>query len=60
MTLVAGVKGDEFYITMNCGAQAEAKKLGVALDFQGPDQFDATLQTPVAQRRHRRASRTRS
>ena len=26
MTLIAGVKGDEFYITMNCGAQAEAKK----------------------------------
>jgi ribose transport system substrate-binding protein len=47
MTLVAGVKGDEFYITMNCGAQAEAKKLGVDLEFQGPDQFDATLQTPV-------------
>jgi ribose transport system substrate-binding protein len=47
MTLVAGVKGDEFYITMNCGAQAEAKKQGVKLDFQGPDQFDATLQTPV-------------
>jgi ribose transport system substrate-binding protein len=47
MTLVAGVKGDEFYITMNCGAQAEAKKLGVTLDFQGPDQFDATLQTPI-------------
>ena len=47
MTLVAGVKGDEFYITMNCGAQAEAEKLGVNLDFQGPDQFDATLQTPI-------------
>jgi ribose transport system substrate-binding protein len=47
MTLLAGVKGDEFYITMNCGAQAEAKKLGVTLDFQGPDQFDATLQTPI-------------
>jgi ribose transport system substrate-binding protein len=47
MTLVAGVKGDEFYITMNCGAQAEAKKLGVSLDFQGPDQFDPTLQTPI-------------
>lgn len=47
MTLIAGVKGDEFYITMNCGAQAEAKKLGVDLDFQGPDQFDATLQTPI-------------
>ncbi len=47
ITLIAGVKGDEFYITMNCGAQAEAKKLGVDLDFQGPDQFDATLQTPI-------------
>ena len=47
MTLIAGVKGDEFYITMNCGAQAEAKKQGVTLDFQGPDQFDATLQTPI-------------
>jgi ribose transport system substrate-binding protein len=47
MTLLAGVKGDEFYITMNCGAQAEAKKLGVSLDFQGPDQFDAGLQTPI-------------
>ena len=47
LTLIAGVKGDEFYITMNCGAQAEAKKLGYSLDFQGPDQFDAALQTPV-------------
>jgi ribose transport system substrate-binding protein len=47
MTLIAGVKGDEFYITMNCGAQAEAKKLGVKLDFQGPDEFDAAQQTPI-------------
>jgi ribose transport system substrate-binding protein len=47
MTLIAGVKGDEFYITMNCGAQAEAKKLGVSLNFQGPDKFDPSLQTPV-------------
>lgn len=47
MALVAGVKGDEFYITMNCGAQAEAKKLGVSLTFSGPDQFDPSLQTPV-------------
>ena len=47
MTLIAGVKGDEFYITMNCGAQAEAKKLGVTLNFQGPDQFDAAQQTPI-------------
>jgi ribose transport system substrate-binding protein len=47
MTLIAGVKGDEFYITMNCGAQAEAKKLGVSLDFQGPQEFDASQQTPI-------------
>jgi ribose transport system substrate-binding protein len=47
LTLIAGVKGDQFYITMNCGAQAEAKKLGATVDFQGPDQFDASLQTPI-------------
>ena len=47
VTLIAGVKGDEFYITMDCGAKAEAEKLGVNLDFQGPDQFDASLQTPI-------------
>jgi ribose transport system substrate-binding protein len=47
MTLIAGVKGDEFYITMNCGAQEKAKELGATLDFQGPDQFDAAQQTPI-------------
>jgi ribose transport system substrate-binding protein len=47
MTLIAGVKGDEFYLTMNCGAQAEAKAKGVSLDFQGPDQFDPSQQTPI-------------
>ena len=47
MTLIAGVRGDEFYITMNCGAQAEAKKLGVTLNFQGPNEFAADLQTPI-------------
>jgi ribose transport system substrate-binding protein len=47
MTLIAGVKGDEFYITMNCGAQEAAKAAGVELDFQGPEKFDAALQTPV-------------
>ena len=47
LALIAGVKGDEFYITMKCGAQAEAAKKGVNLSFQGPDQFDASLQTPI-------------
>ncbi len=47
LTLVAGVKGDEFYLTMNCGAQAAAKAAGATLDFQGPDQFDPAQQTPI-------------
>jgi ribose transport system substrate-binding protein len=47
MTLITGVKGDEFYITMGCGAQAEADKMGVNLNIQGPDKFDASLQTPI-------------
>ena len=47
MTLIAGVKGDEFYITMNCGAKAKAEELGVELDFQGPQEFDAAQQTPI-------------
>jgi ribose transport system substrate-binding protein len=47
MTLIAGVKGDEFYITMNCGAQEKAKELGASLEFQGPDKFDAAQQTPI-------------
>ena len=47
LALIAGVKGDEFYITMNCGAQAKAEELGVSLEFQGPDQFDPSLQTPI-------------
>jgi ribose transport system substrate-binding protein len=47
MTLIAGVRGDEFYITMNCGAQAEARKQNVSLDFQGPNEFDAAQQTPI-------------
>lgn len=47
LTLIAGVKGDEFYVTMNCGAKAEAQAKGATLDFQGPDQFDASQQTPI-------------
>jgi ribose transport system substrate-binding protein len=47
LTLIAGVKGDEFYITMNCGAQAEAKKQDASLNFQGPNEFAADQQTPI-------------
>ena len=44
---VQGVAGDEFYISMQCGAQAEAAKLGVTLKTQGPQKFDPTLQKPI-------------
>ncbi len=44
---VQGVAGDEFYISMQCGAQAEAAKLGVTLTTQGPQKFDPTLQRPI-------------
>ena len=44
---IQGVQGDEFYITMQCGAEAEAKKLGVSVTTQGPQKFDPTLQKPI-------------
>jgi ribose transport system substrate-binding protein len=48
MTFIQGVAGDGFYVTMGCGIQAEAKKLGnVTVNIQGPAQFDATLQNPI-------------
>ncbi len=45
--LMVGVKGDPFYISMQCGAESKAKELGVTLQVQGPDKFDATLQNPL-------------
>ncbi|MEU8357902.1 ABC transporter substrate-binding protein [Nonomuraea sp. NPDC048882] len=47
VTLVQGLAGEEFYETMACGARAKAQELGVALDVQGPQKFDPTLQTPI-------------
>ncbi len=44
---IQGVAGDEFYITMQCGIQAEAAKLGVTVNTQGPQKFDPTLQRPI-------------
>ncbi len=46
-TLMVGVKGDPFYVSMQCGAQEAADKMGVTLTVQGPDKFDATLQNPL-------------
>ena len=48
LTFIQGVAGDGFYVTMGCGMQAEAKKLGDAtVNIQGPTSFDATLQNPI-------------
>jgi len=47
LTFVQGVAGDEFYISMQCGIEAEAAKLGVTVRTQGPQKFDPTLQRPI-------------
>ncbi len=47
LTLVQGIKSDPFYITMGCGAKAEAAKENVNLDVQGPDQFQVAPQTAL-------------
>ena len=47
ITFIQGVKGDGFYITMGCGVNAQAKKMGAVVTTQGPNKFDATLQKPI-------------
>jgi len=45
--LVVGTKSDDFYVTMECGAMAEAKTLGVSLTVTGPADFSAPEQAPI-------------
>jgi ribose transport system substrate-binding protein len=47
LVLVAGVDNEPFYYTMECGAKAEAQKLGYSLNFTAPAKFDAGLQNPL-------------
>lgn len=47
LTFVEGIKGDPFYVTMACGVQSEAKKLGASVNITGGDQWDASVQTPI-------------
>ena len=49
LVFIQGVAGDTFYVTMQCGAEAEAKKLGATIKTQGPQKFDSSLQTPIVQ-----------
>src|SRR3954468_12112380 len=48
IAFIQGIIGDNFYVTMDCGARAMAESLGnITIDTQGPDRFDQTLQTPI-------------
>jgi ribose transport system substrate-binding protein len=47
MELIVGTKSDNFYVTMECGAEAEAKKLGVKLTVTGPATFSVPQQKPL-------------
>lgn len=47
ITFVQGVKGDEFYVSMECGVRDAAAEFGGNIEVQGPDQFDATMQNPI-------------
>jgi ribose transport system substrate-binding protein len=47
LELVVGTKSDDFYVTMECGAEAEAKALGVKLTVTGPADFSAPEQAPI-------------
>ena len=47
LSLIVGTKSDDFYVTMECGAQAEAKALGVTLTVNGPADFSASEQAPI-------------
>lgn len=47
VSLITGHKGSPFYVSMGCGAAAEAKKLGISLTNNGPTTWDPTLQIPI-------------
>jgi ribose transport system substrate-binding protein len=47
IAFIQGVAGDQFYISMQCGVEAEAEKLDASVEVQGPQEFDPTLQKPI-------------
>lgn len=47
MVLIQGIKGDEFYVSVACGAQEKADELGIDLEVQAGEKWDATVQTPI-------------
>lgn len=47
LELIVGTKDDNFYVTMECGAQAEARKLGMGITVNGPADFTVSEQKPL-------------
>ena len=47
MELIVGTKSDDFYVTMECGAEQEARKLGIKLTVTGPATFSIPQQKPL-------------
>jgi ABC-type sugar transport system substrate-binding protein len=47
LELIVGTKSDNFYVTMECGAEAEAAKLGAKITVTGPADFTVPEQKPL-------------
>jgi ABC-type sugar transport system substrate-binding protein len=47
LELIVGTKSDNFYVTMECGAEQEAAALGVHLTVTGPADFTVPEQKPL-------------
>jgi ribose transport system substrate-binding protein len=47
LELIVGTKSDNFYVTMECGAQQEAAKLGAKITVTGPADFTVPEQKPL-------------
>src|SRR5574340_1188528 len=47
ITYVSGQAGNPFFVSVACGAKAEAAKLGIGFSSQGGQQYSPTSQTPV-------------
>jgi len=47
ITYIQGVTGNPFYMSVACGGAEAAKRLGIAFDSQGPQQYTPALQMRV-------------
>jgi ABC-type sugar transport system substrate-binding protein len=47
LELIVGTKNDNFYVTMECGAKAEAQRLGMSITVNGPADFTVSEQKPL-------------